>query len=364
MIILHCLAPAPVGGLESVVRALAVGHQTRGHKILIAAVVDRHDHPVVCGLRDLGIDVVEIHAAARDFRKERRLIEEIIHRKRPDIVHAHGYRPDILDLPVAKRLGVPTVSTLHGFTGGDWKLRMYERLQFRALRHVDAVVAVSQGVYDRVRLKGVPEQRIHLIPNAYAPSTMLKGRDEARAMLQIPDDAFRIGWIGRLSQEKGADVMLNAMAVLRDSPISLSFIGDGPDRETLSTRAEALGVKHQVHMHGMLPDAAHYMSAFDAFVLSSRTEGTPMVVLEAMAAGLPIVATRVGGIPQMLTNAEALLVDSENPMALATATRAVYTDPAAARTRAANARLRQERDFGMEPWLKRYEALYASLSTD
>jgi glycosyltransferase involved in cell wall biosynthesis len=114
-------------------------------------------------------------------------------------------------------------------------------------------------------------------------------------------------------------------------------------------------------MHGIVQNAGHALPAFDAFVLSSRTEGTPMVVLEAMAAGVPIIATRVGGIPQMLSEDEALLVEPENPTALANAIRAVYDDPTGAQARVLRAQERLQRDFGVAPWLERYESLYTSL---
>jgi glycosyltransferase involved in cell wall biosynthesis len=361
MIVLHCLAPAPFGGLESVVYALTTGHQARGHKIVVAAVVEGENHPFVYTLKDQGIEVIEVQVASRNFRKERKIIAEIIQKYRPNIVHAHGYRSDILDLPVAKRFGISTVTTLHGFTGGDWKLRLYERLQLRSLRHIDAVVAVAQGIYNRALRSGVSPERLHLIPNAYAPSPFLKSRTEARAMLQIPEDQFTIAWIGRFSHEKGGDILLDAMATLQSSPIKLSMIGDGPHRQMLTDRATALGVSGNITMHGIVQNAGHALPAFDAFVLSSRTEGTPMVVLEAMAAGVPIIATRVGGIPQMLSEDEALLVEPENPTALANAIRAVYDDPTGAQARVLRAQERLQRDFGVAPWLERYESLYTSL---
>lgn len=360
--ILHVLAPAPFGGLESVVRAMAIGHAASGNRVTIVASVDSADHPFVQTMRANGIAVIEIRAGGRDYRRERREFSVILAQIRPDVVHSHGYRTDILDLPVARAAGIPTVTTLHGFTGGDWKLRMYERLQLRSVRAASAVVAVSRGVELRLTERNVPSSRLHLIRNAHAASTPLASRAEARQALGIGGDAQSIGWIGRLSEEKGPDVMLEAMGLLTGSAATLSFVGDGPARAALEARALQLGVADRVRFHGVVPDAARFLRAFDVLALSSRTEGTPMVILEAMAAETPIVATRVGGVPDVLSPLDALLVDAERPDQLAAALRSTLHDTEVAATRALAARQRLLTEFGEQAWLDRYLQLYASLS--
>jgi glycosyltransferase involved in cell wall biosynthesis len=359
--ILHCIAPAPFGGLESVVRMLAKGHHTRGHRVVIAAVVDTPHHPFVETLKNDGLEVVALQIASRDYRKERQDIARLITSVRPHVVHAHGYRSDILDLAVARKHKVPTVTTLHGFTGGDWKLRLYERLQLRAVRYVDAVVAVSRNVYDRLATTGVSKDRLHLVPNAYAIPTNLPTRDDVRQTLDIPEEDVRLGWIGRLSYEKGPDVAIDALAAVADPSVTLSVVGDGPDRDALLVQADTLHLEDRIVMHGALPNAGQLLPAFDLFVLSSRTEGTPITVLEAMAAHTPIVATAVGGVPDMLSNDEAWLVQPEQPEALAAAINDAIRNPADAHARATRARERLERDFNVETWLTQYESIYQSI---
>src|SRR5439155_8355849 len=113
-----------------------------------------------------------------------------------------------------------------------------------------------------------------------------------------------------------------------------------------------------LRLHGTIPDVGRQFAAFDVFVLSSHTEGTPIVLFEAMAAGVPIVATRVGGVPDVVSPAEAALVAPADPVALAAEIRAVYRDPAVARARAQRASARLRRDFALAPWLDRYAAIY------
>ncbi len=363
--IVHCLSPATVGGLESVVRALAVGHTSRGHLVTLAATVETKNHPFVTALRREGVDTVELHVSSREFKKARTMIAEVIESRQPHIVHSHGYRPDILDLPVARRFNIPTVSTLHGFTGGDWKLRLYERLQMRSVRNASAAVAVSRNVYDRLRGAKVPAETLHLIPNAYTSHSVITSTTEtrahARSILGIPDDQFQVAWIGRMSQEKAPDIMIETAGLTHEPGISFSFVGDGPMRPTVEQRTAELGLNNRVTMHGVVHNVAQLFPAFDLFVLSSRTEGTPIVVLEAMAAGIPIVATNVGGVPDMLSNNEALLVPPNDPAALANAIRSAYHDPTGTVARAERARQRLLSDFSLDPWLDRYESLYRSL---
>src|SRR5690606_26573121 len=360
--IVHVLAPAPFGGLERVVQALAAGQARRGHQVSILAGVPPGDeaHPFVTSARRGGLDVHAVTVGDRAYLAERAIVRDFCRSRGIDILHTHGYRPDVLDSPAAASLGIPRVSTLHGFTGGGWKNRLYERLQLRALRRFDAVIAVARSQLTRILAAGVSRDRVHVLPNAWEARPLLDA-DAARDRLNVPRSELHLGWVGRLSREKGADVLLDAIALLKDLPVTVSFVGDGREAAALREQAERLGVSRRVRWQGALPDAGRYFPGFDAFVLSSRTEGTPIVLFEAMAAATPIVATTVGGVPDIVSEEEAFLVPSEDPAALASAIRSVHADPDGAAARAQRARRRLSREFSMTSWLDRHDDLYRSL---
>ena len=170
-----------------------------------------------------------------------------------------------------------------------------------------------------------------------------------------------MGWVGRLTREKGADLLLAAAGLLGDLPVAVSLLGDGRLRPQFEALAARRGLGERVRWLGNLPDAGQLFCAFDVFVLSSRTEGTPIVLFEAMAAGTPIVATAVGGVPDVVSSHEALLVPPDDPGALAAAIRCVHADSAAAVARARRARERLVSEFAPAPWLARYERIYRSV---
>ena len=361
--ILHVLAPARVGGLEQVVIALASGHRALGHNVHVAAVLseDEAGHPFVAALREAGISAHVAVVSVRDYAGERAFIRGLCVKLHADIVHTHGYRPDVVDSGVARGLGIATVSTTHGFIGNTMRGRFYEWFQKRWLRRLDAVVAVSRPQVELLARAGVPRERLHHLPNAWGSAVQLVPAEQARARLQIPKGAFHIGWVGRLSAEKGPDVLLSALAHLKDVPLVVSFIGDGSERAALEAKAASRG-ETRVRFHGFLAGAAELYRAFDAFVLSSHTEGTPIALLEAMSAGIPIVTTAVGGVPDVVTEREALLVAAGDAPALAAAIRRVRERPEEAASRVAAATERLERNYAREPWLAAYESLYRSIS--
>ena len=358
MVVLHVVCPAEVGGLEGVVRQLVVGQRERGHEVHLAAVAQGRLAPGLEGLADAGATLHRVAVSPRGYLRERAAVRALCREVAPDIVHTHGYRPDVVDAGIARRLGIPTVTTVHGFTGGGWRNRLYEVLQRRAFRAADAVCAVSAALARQLVSLGVSRDRLHVVPNAWRSDGAALDRAAARRALGILTDGFRIGWVGRVSAEKGADVLLAAMGHLVDLPLAVSVLGDGPERKTLERRARARGLDVRLTWHGVVPDAGRLFRAFDLFVLSSRTEGIPLVLFEAMAARVPIVATAVGGVPEMLGPAEAILVPPDDPEALASGIRCVIKDPASAASRAEAAAGRLARDFRTEPWLRRYEEVY------
>ena len=358
--VLHLLAPGAAGGLESVVRLLATGLRDRGHTVRVAGVVSRadDDHPYLAMLRAAGVETESLRIHDRAYLRERRWVVGLCRRHRPDVVHTHGFRSDVVDARAAKRLAIPIITTVHGFTGGGWRVRLYERIQVRAFRQFDAVVAVSSPLAAALAAGGVRRDRIHVVHNAYRPTVPPLERAAARRALAIAEGSFVLGWVGRLSPEKGADVVIDALALLTDVPVQVSFVGDGPERTRLRRRAESLGLRDRIDWHGTIDDAASYFRAFDALVLSSRAEGSPMVIFEAMAANVPIVATRVGGVPEILSPAEAVLVTPGDAASLAVAIRELYSDRSMAAVRAEAARKRLETTFAAAPWIARYETLY------
>lgn len=360
--VLHVLAPGVVGGLERVVCSLTRAQREAGIEARVAAVVEpgADENPVVAELRAAEVGVDEIRVPPRSYSLERRKLAELCARWRPDVMHSHGYRCDIVDSRVAQQLAIPRVSTQHGFTGGDLRNRLYEWLQRREARRMDAVIAVSRAMGDLLAASNVARERLHVVPNAYSPRTHFTERSAARRELGLPVDAYVIGWVGRLTAEKGADVLVDAMALLKGEPVIASFIGDGSQRQSLTARSTSKAAG-KVYWHGLVLDASRLLRAFDVFVLSSRTEGTPMVLFEAMSAGIPIVATRVGGVPDVLRREDALLVDADDPESLASAIRETMRNPETARARAASARARLAAEYAVAPWVERHTTIYRQI---
>jgi glycosyltransferase involved in cell wall biosynthesis len=360
MRVLHVVAPGETGGLERVVQLLAQGQATVGDDVHVAAVLDKPpgEHSLVAALRGTGITTHALVIEGRGYWRERAAMLHLVRRLRPEVVHTHGYRADLVDGRVARSVGAAAVTTVHGFTGGGARNRFYEWLQRLAFRRFDAVVAVSRPLADELSRSGVQSGRMHLVVNSWRPTGPRLERTAARKALGIQPAAFTLGWVGRLSHEKGLDVLIDAVAQLPALPIRVAVVGDGPERAALEARALRHGISDRITWHGIITDAARLYEAFDLFVLSSRTEGTPMVLFEAMAAGVPIVATSVGGVPDMLAGSEALLVPSQNPTALADAIRLSAQQLESTRERVDLARQRIGRQNAVEKWVGQYRDVY------
>jgi glycosyltransferase involved in cell wall biosynthesis len=363
LVITQIVAPGVVGGTESVVRALAVGHHRRGHEVHVIGVVEPEprDHPYLRELSAAGVTVHPLHLRSRAYLTERRLVKDILERHRPDVVHVHGYRPEFIDAPVARRLGIPVVTTLHGSSRISTRAIFYERIQKRLLHRCDAVVAVSNQIVEELRAARVPDARVHYIPNGWVPSAEMLSRDAARRALGVALEVPLVGWVGRLIPIKGCDVFVRAFAACRGRPVHGAVIGDGPERERVTALRAECGLEHQLQFLGALPLAAQYFRAFDLFVLSSRSEGTPITMLEAMAADVPVVSARVGAIPDLFTDDEIVLVAPENPEALGAAINASLADPDAARARASRASEKVRGELGPDAWLSRHEVMYRAI---
>jgi glycosyltransferase involved in cell wall biosynthesis len=362
--IVHLVAPADFGGLERVVHALVVGQQERGHRVSVIALVDvgrETNHPLVVRLAGDGADVEAIALPPRAYAAERERIRRALAAAAPDVVHTHGARVDVLHLPVARRAGVATVTTVHGFTGGGLRNQFYEYLQRRAIRQADAVVAVSNVLASTLVASGIPTDRVHGVPNAAPERGQVVARNEARRRLGVVDEGGPVvGWVGRLTGEKGADLFLEAVARL-PRRVRAVVVGEGAERPSLERQASRLGISDRVRFTGVVDRADRVISAFDLFVMSSRTEGTPIVLFEAIAAGVPIVATAVGGIPSVVGARGALLVEPGDALLLATAMTRALDDPAGANERAVAAFARMSTESASGPWLDRYDAIYRSV---
>lgn len=353
------VAPAPFGGLETVLRTLAAGHANLGHTVRVASVLSpgAGAHPFVEALARSNIPTDTIRVGARSYVAERAAIGALCDRQRPDIVHTHGYRPDVVDGGVARGRKIAVVSTCHGFIESGLRARAYHWLQRRALRSFDAVVAVSSPIEKTLREAGIPTEKISLVPNAYLPTGEALSREEARRTLAVPNGTM-VGWVGRLSVEKGLDVALQALSRLDRPDVYLVVIGEGREEASLRDLARSLGVADRVLWRGAIANAQRLFAAFDAFLLSSWTEGTPMVLLEAMAANVPIVATEVGGVPDVIDSSSAQLVAAGDAPGIALALTAALGEPdrTEVRVRRAREKLRERFDTGI--WLARYESIY------
>ena len=246
---------------------------------------------------------------------------------RPELVQTHNIKSHALVARGRDRLAVRWIAFHHGYTDIDLKDRIYSKVDRLALRRADLVVAPCAAFARDLEVCGIDPGRIAVVHNAVWPRE-LPPRTDARRALNLEGRRAVVS-VGRLSREKGHDVLIDACAALdpalrRDATVVIA--GDGPERGRLEARAAGAGVT--LRCDGFQPDVAPYYAAADVFVLPSRSEGSPNVLLEALAAGCPIVATGVGGVPEIVQHgSSALLVAPDRPLQLRERIEHVLTRP-------------------------------------
>jgi glycosyltransferase involved in cell wall biosynthesis len=256
---------------------------------------------------DHGLETITL---TRDTPALPAMVRELTSRLREwgaDVLCCHGYKADVVGLLAARRAGVPVIAMSHGWTAETWKVRVYEALDRACLRRMDRVVCVSEGQAEKVRRAGVRPDRVTVIRNAVRAERFDRVDPADRRVLEamFPRAPERIvGSAGRLSPEKGFGVLVEAAAIVARSDPAAGFIhfGDGPLREAIRRRVGELGLEGRFILAGLRDDLDRFLPHWDLCVLPSFTEGLPTVVLESYAAGVPVVASAVGGTPEAVAD--------------------------------------------------------------
>jgi glycosyltransferase involved in cell wall biosynthesis len=291
----------------------------------------------------------------------------LLERSRARVLCCHGYKASLLGRLAARRRGVPVVSVSRGWTGESLKVRVYEALERLNLRWMDRVVCVSQGQAAKVRRAGVPAGQTVVIPNAIQAERFAHPDPEYRERLRefFPRPPRRVvGAAGRLSPEKGFGVLVDAAARVADADPDVGFVlfGEGPLRAKLAQQIAAAGLGERFILAGFRHDLDCFLPFLDLLVLPSFTEGMPNVVLEAFAAGVPVVATAVGGTPELIEEGKSgYLVPPGDPAALARRIRDVLAAEAGGRRLGRRGRERVLRQFTFAAQAERYQGLFEEL---
>lgn len=287
------------------------------------------------------------------------------------VVHVHDYKSAFhawLAARAARPPGRrrPLVATLHGWIESDAALRLYTRVELALLRRFDAVVVVSADMVPRLLRAGIGAARIHRIDNGIvlpAPTTEPGTADAsgARAALGLPASGPLLAAIGRLAPEKHLVLLVDAFASVAEAhPLAtLLLVGDGPERAALEARVAAHGLHGRVRLLGQRDEVQPLYPLLHAVVLPSLREGMPLVVLEAMAHGVPVIASDVGDVPRLLAHADhGRLLAPGDGNALA---RALHDALSAPRRHDLRARLHVARTHGASAMARAYAALYGQL---
>jgi glycosyltransferase involved in cell wall biosynthesis len=297
---------------------------------------DRTPGPLLEGIAAAGLDSELLIEKQRFDTAVAGQIRTLVDRYRPDVVQTHMVKSHFMMRYSGLWRSHRWLAFHHGYTRVDKKMLVYNQFDRWSLRAAHQIVTVCEPFARQLTSRGIPRARIAIqhnsVPVFHRPDPSVVAR--LRASLRIPDTIPVLLAVGRLSAEKGFADLVQAVAVAqRGAPeFRLAIVGEGPERQRLEASIAQLGLTGRVLLPGHDHDMAAWYAMAYALVMPSHSEGSPNVLLEAMAAGLPVVATNVGGIPEMVTDDEtALLVSSRNPQALGGAIARILTDaPAAA----------------------------------
>ena len=292
-------------------------------------------HPIIGVMEDSRNPHIELAEVAERHNLESRIfkcsrqidlrtvfaIRSFIDQRCIDIIQPHGYKANLYSLLAASFKNVKLVATCHPWITNDLPLKIYAWLDKSLLNRFDRIVTISDEIREEILKHNLSESKVSVIDNGIDLTRFKNSynRNDLAKEFGIKPGNIVIGTIGRLSQEKGQKNLIEAAKSLIEKfeNLKVLIVGDGPLRQELHAQVSSLGLKNHFVFTGVSENIPKVLALMDVFVLPSLTEGLPMVLLEAMAAKKPVIATTVGVIPRLISDKKSgCLVDANDPNAL------------------------------------------------
>jgi len=364
MKVLHIISSSGMYGAERVILNLSRRLNSSGHTAMLG--IFQHSNQLENPLFDAavaeGIESHLIPCGGQMDLSSVRALRSLARNTGANVLHAHGYKADIYSRFAIRRGEIPIVSTCHNWLDTDMATRLYGCIDRCVLRRFARVVAVSADVQRRLIRSGVPQKRVSIIRNGVEVEAF-----RCQESLRIGIGPLRVGFAGRLSVEKGADLFLRAAARVHEKFPNVCFViaGEGPEREGLETLMDQLNLCAFVSMLGRCHDIAAFYATLNVLASTSRTEGMPMGLLEGMASCLPIVATDVGDVSNLVRDGETgFLVLSGDLGQIENGIIKLLQDGSLRDRFGAAGRTLVAREFSAEAMTKQYLDVYKAALTD
>lgn len=365
MTVLHLISSSGFFGAEKVVLTLARNGHAVGMRSIIGVIEDQRTGPSALAgrARKEGLPVATFPSAGRWDVNVPGRVAGFLKENAVNILHTHNYKSDLIGLWAARQAGVPVMATAHGFTGMNAKVSFYERLDRWVLaRMFDRVVVVTEQM-----LPSMPSEKRRVIPNGLDTQRLAETsgrRETVRSSWGLSPSAVLAGTVGRLSPEKNQAALVRAVAHLREKgvPVKAVIVGEGPCRTEIEAEIAQYQLGAEVILTGLRDDVDDLYAAMDIFVLPSLTEGVPLTILEAQAAGVPVAASSVGGVPEIIGDGETgLLFDPGDDAGLVTAMERLIADKPLRARLAAEGQTRVREKFSLEKMRESYRTVYEEL---
>jgi len=368
MKILHLITTLAGGGAEFHLLTLCRYQKKQGMDVVVACLSEfgKDDRSLRRDFENEGIRVVRLCNGHRFELRSFARIVQLVEKEQPSIFHTHLPRADLTG-SLARFLNpsVPWVCSVHAIYSDDWSGRWSLPLLGLLWRRADAIICISHAVSDWLITRGMPADKSKVIHYGIEPEKFSAARMNLREEWDL-DGSLIIGSIGRLEQRKGHDYLIEATAVLCERLSNVLLLIAGHDswgyQATLQRRIDELGIRERVRLIGFQNDVASFLRAIDVFAFASHSEGFGQVVIEAMAAGKPVVASKLPPLTEIAVNREtALLVEPRNPVMLADALYHLLSSPQDRRQMGSRGRERVEKFFTAKRMAKQTLALYEEL---
>jgi glycosyltransferase involved in cell wall biosynthesis len=363
--VLHLGSPTGLYGAERWILALAKHLPTERVESWVGVIKDSPDleAPLCVHATQLGLRTQLFESHGKLSLSAIFQLRRFIDHNNVDILHSHGYKTDIIGRLATLGSGCVTVATPHGWsTNGGLRLNIYEALNRLAYQFIDVVVPLSTDLYEGLACHPRLRSRLHLIPNAVDLSEFDAFGVRAESQGLQKNDAFVIGYVGRLISSKRIDTLIRAFHELQVRGKRLEIVGEGPQRTELEQLAAALGESRSVSFLGYREDRVALLRGFDIFVLPSEHEGIPRCLMESMAAGTAVIASNIPGCRDLVEDGiTGLLFTAGDEADLSRKIEALFANPDRRAHFALAGRQRVRERYSAKTMATRYLALYDSL---